>query len=104
MGLGVLVRMLFVFAILIVRGRKGGRFCERRQARRAARRAAREAAIAAAMNANVTAPPAYTDAPIDEKRPIVVEAPVEKTLREKVAHVYTVELNSSGGLDVVWEQ
>jgi len=102
MGLGVLIRMLVVFAILIVRGRKAGRFCERRRARLAARLAAREAAIAAATNANAIAPPAYTDAPADEKLPLV-EVSDEKSLRGKVADVYTVEANSNGGLDIIWK-
>lgn len=97
MGLGALIRMFVVFGILFVRGRKAGRFCERRRARRAARQAAREAAMNLA-----TAPPSYNDAhaPIDEKR-AVVDAPVEQTLRQKVAHLHTIE-PSSNGLTVIW--
>ena len=103
-GLGALLRMIVVLAVIFIRGRRGGRRCLRTRCCR------RDNAEASALSAEA-APPAYADN-VDEKSQVVsaieasglTTAEVPKKLEDDVEEITTVERTKDQTLMVFWKQ
>jgi len=96
LGLGSLLRMFIVLAIVLIRGRRAGRRCAMRRGcgRRAAQRDAE-------VVPTEPSPPAYSDNVVDEKPKIVEIATAPEV--EQVKEVVTVQFNEAGTLEVIWQ-